>query len=217
MNKSNYIVYDCETGGLDERKNPITQYACIVLDGQNLKELDRFETYIQPYNDLTIDRKALESTMVSMSDVNEGITLENFVDVLIEFYELHQVQSRFKDAGRLVPVGHNIPFDNRFLDYAFCLQKKNYWAWVHENFIDTMTLGKMAWGVNGNEKLRLVDCIGRAKLTLTDAHGAMNDVESTVDLFRWYVKKLRSKGNLSLDGSDRPRGSEFFEFKCKAK
>ena len=41
MIKSNYIVFDCETGGLYEDKNPITQYAAVVLDGSTLKEIDR--------------------------------------------------------------------------------------------------------------------------------------------------------------------------------
>ena len=36
MIKSNYIVFDCETGGLDESKNPITQYAAVILDCKSL-------------------------------------------------------------------------------------------------------------------------------------------------------------------------------------
>ena len=46
MIKSNYIVHDCETGGLDENLNPITQYAAIVLDYKTLKEVDRWETFV---------------------------------------------------------------------------------------------------------------------------------------------------------------------------
>lgn len=57
MTRSNYAVFDCETGGLDETKNPITQYACIILDGQTLKEVDRWETYVKPYGDLEIENK----------------------------------------------------------------------------------------------------------------------------------------------------------------
>ena len=54
MIKSNYIVFDTETGGLDETKNPITQYAAVVLDGCTLKEIDRWETFVKPYGDLVI-------------------------------------------------------------------------------------------------------------------------------------------------------------------
>ena len=80
MIKSNYIVFDCETGGLDETKNPITQYAAVILDGKTLKEKDRFETFIKPYNDLVIEKQALEHTMVTMSDVNSGISVKKFVE-----------------------------------------------------------------------------------------------------------------------------------------
>lgn len=219
MIKSNYIVYDCETGGTDEKKNPITQYACIVLDFKTLKEIDRFETFVKPYNDLIIEKEALEHTMVSMSDIRHGISVENFVDVLFEFNKMHQAKGKYKDANRLVPVGHNITFDNRFLTYACNFCGKNYYEYVHENFIDTMPLAKMTWGLEGNEKIRLSDCVERAKLKLTDAHGAMNDVEATTDLLRWFIKKLRAKKGIAENAEQemRARGREFFEFKCGAK
>jgi DNA polymerase III alpha subunit (gram-positive type) len=79
MIKANYIVYDTETGGLDKEKNPITQFACVVLDYKTLKEIDRWETFIKPYNDLIIEKEALEHTMVSMSDINNGISLKKFI------------------------------------------------------------------------------------------------------------------------------------------
>ena len=52
MIKSDYIVFDVETGGLDETKNPMTQYAAVILDGCTLKEIDRFETFLKPYGGL---------------------------------------------------------------------------------------------------------------------------------------------------------------------
>lgn len=218
MIKSNYIVYDCETGGLDETKNPITQYACIVLEPKNLKEIDRIETFVKPYNNLEIEKQALEHTMVTMSDIRKGISVKDFVNVLIEFNKLHQVKTKIKEMGRLVPIGHNIVFDNRFLNYAFNFCGKNYHDLVYENYIDTFPIAKMMWGIKGDEKLNLTACTERAKLKLTDAHGAMNDVEATADLFRFFVKKLRSKqGTAALEEDMRARGREFFEFKCGVK
>lgn len=219
MIKSNYIVYDCETGGLDETKNPITQYACIVLDFKSLKEIDRLETFVKPYNDLTIEKQALEHTMVTMSDIRKGISVKDLVNVIIEFNKLHQAKTKVKEMGRLLPVGHNIVFDNRFLNYAFNLCKKKYHELVYENYIDTFPIAKMMWGISGDEKLNLTACTERAKLKLTDAHGAMNDVEATADLLRFFVKKLRSKQGTSVSAEEemRARGREFFEFKCGAK
>lgn len=217
MIKANYIVYDTETGGLDKEKNPITQFACVVLDYKTLKEIDRWETFIKPYNDLIIEKEALEHTMVSMSDINNGISLKKFIKTASLFMDEHRGKTKIKEAGRLVPVGHNITFDNNMLEYAFNLEGKSLFDFVQPNFIDTMTLAKLTWGLLGNEKIRLSDCCERAKIRLTDAHGAMNDVEATADLFRFYMKRLRnnkSVGGEDTDSGKREKGQKFFEFSC---
>lgn len=220
MIKSNYIVFDCETGGLDEKKNPITQYAAIVLDGSTLKEIDRWETFVKPYGDLKIEKQALDATMVSMSDINRGLSLEDFVATAIEFWETNLIKTKKREMGRLVPVGHNVTFDIGFINYALNLVKMgNVENWMYPNFIDTFPLSKLAWGIKGDEKLNLTASVERAGIKITDAHGAMNDVEATADLLRWYMKKLRAKKGESTSESskDRLRGNEFFEFKCSQK
>lgn len=219
MIKSNYIVHDCETGGLDENLNPITQYAAIVLDYKTLKEVDRWETFVKPYNNLVIEQEALDRTMVSMSDINKGMVLKDFVATATEFWENHRAKSKKKEMGRLISVGHNIPFDHRMLSYALNLRSKDFWFYIYDNFIDTYPLSKLAFGLNGDEKINLGATCERAKIRLTDAHGAMNDVEANADLFRWFAKKLRAKkGEGAVEASDgRAKGAEFFEFKCGAK
>ena len=73
-------------------------------------------------------------------------------------------------------------------------------------------------GKERTEKLNLGACCDRANIKLTDAHGAMNDVVATAELFRWYIKKLRAdKTKGSSEVESRPKGSEFFEFKCAVK
>lgn len=220
MIKSNYIVFDCETGGLDESKNPITQYAAVILDGKTLKEIDRWETFVKPYADLVIEQEALDRTMVSMSDINSGLNVKEFIATATEFWEAHRVKTKKREMGRLVPVGHNIPFDNRMLNWALnYLKKPNVEEWMFPNIIDTFPLSKLAFGINGEEKINLGASCTAAKIKLTDAHGAMNDVEATADLLRWYMRKLRAKKGDSVNESNqgRAKGNEFFEFKCGAK
>ena len=219
MIKSFYKIYDCETGGLDFNKNPITQYACIILDPKTLKEVDRWETFVKPYNNLVIEEEALRHTMVSMSDVNSGINLKRFVKTSRDFDKMHQVKGAKNDAGRLVPVGHNIPFDNGFLSYAYKLEGEDYFEFVYPNFIDTFPLAKMAWGIKGDEKINLSACCDYAKIKITDAHGAMNDVEATTDLLKYFIKKFRAKNGTASNAVEEARamGREFFEFKCGVK
>ena len=220
MIKSNYIVFDCETGGLDPKENPITQYAAIILDGKTLKEIDRFETFIKPYNDLKIDKVALEKTMVSMSDINSGMSLKQFVKTITAWWESHRAKTKIKEMGRLVPVGQNVTFDIGFINEALHLEGAgDITDWLYPNFIDTFPLAKMTWGLTGDEKLNLGANCERAKIRLTDAHGAMNDTEATAELLRWFMKKMRAKkgGSDSESSEARVKGQEFFEFKCGAK
>lgn len=219
MIKSHYIVLDNETGGLDKDKNPITQFAAVILDAFTLKELDRFETFVKPYDDLIIEPEALKKTMVSMSDINNGMDKKTFCKTLWNFLTQWQVKSRYKDQGRLVPVGHNWPFDEGFLEYILGSVGKDLYEVIHEQPLDTWPIAKLAFGLNGDTKLNLTAATGYAKIKLTDAHGAMNDVEATAKLLRWFMKKLRSDGGdvISQEGNERKRGVEFFEFKCGAK
>ena len=216
MVKSDYIVHDTETGGLHPEEAPMTQYAAVILDGTTLKEIDRFETFLKPYAGLVIDKVALSKTLVTMSDINSGMKVEKFVDTVTKWWDMHNTVKTKKEMGRLIPVGHNVVFDNGFLQYALDVCKKgSLWNWLYPNFIDTFGLAKMTWGIDRETKLNLGACCERAKVSLIGAHGAMNDVEATADLFRWYMKRLRNGGTTGgKEVKTRKTGREFFEFKC---
>ena len=221
MIKSNYCVLDCETGGLYKDKNPITQFAATILDGKTLKEIDRWETFVKPYDGLVIEKQALQATMVSMSDINNGISKKEFAETARKWFAMYQVKAKTAEQGRLIMVGHNVlSFDRPFLDACF-----EEFGWSCDDYffpggIDTLPLAKLTWGVKGDEKINLGACLGYIKLKLTDAHGAMNDVEGNGELLRWFMRKLRAKrgeGSTVESTEGRLRGEEFFEFMCGAK
>lgn len=217
MITSYYLIHDCETGGLDPFKNPITQYAAIILDYNTLQEVDRYETYVQPYDGLKIEQAALNSTMLKMSDINSGIKLQQLAKELKQLFDKHRGKARIKDANRLISVGHNVPFDHLFLAYALARYDADLFDYIQDAFIDTQVLSKMTWGLEGNEKLKLTHCCQRAGITLTDAHGAMADVEATADLFRYFTLRMRSAGKVTkISKAERERGDKFFKFECGA-
>lgn len=87
MKKANYIVFDCETGGLDCKKNPILEIALVTLDGKTLKEINRYETYVKPYDNLFVDPKALAANGIKLRDCEtHGITKKEFVKNIIQYF-----------------------------------------------------------------------------------------------------------------------------------
>lgn len=215
MIKSNFVVWDVETGGLEKFEHPITQFACMIIDGATLKEIDRWETFIKPYADLKITKESLEKTMVKMSQINAGIDITVFNKTITQFLKQHNTTPKKPQYGKLVPVGHNVQFDLGFLEVALALEANELYDYITPNYIDTLPMSKLAFGIKKEEKINLGAACEAAGIKLTDAHGAMNDVEATAELLRFFTKRLRnSRGEGSGEKEKRAIGKEFFEFKC---
>ncbi len=220
MKRSPYLVMDTETGGLDPAQNPITSFAAVVLDFNTLKEVDRWETYVKPYNGLQITKESISKTMVNMAEVNRGMELDAFIEALGRFCTQNFSDAKGKEQRRLIGVGHNVMFDVAMLSAAFEYssygRKYDLFTYIQEQTLDTMYFSKMMYGLTGDEKMTLGATCERAGIILTDAHGAMNDVEATAEYFRYCVRRLRATGDISsaTEKKSRRRGNEFFEFKC---
>ena len=195
MKNSNYIVLDCETGGLEPFENPITQIAFLTLDQYSLKELNRYETYVKPYNDLVIDQKALNATMVKMSDVNKGIDYKALVKNIIAYVKTANPSGR--QGTRPIMVGHNTQFDIGFISYLFALDGKDVFDYFAKGHYDTLLLTKQMFDLDKKKdsemSYALTQSCKRFGIELIDAHGAMNDVVATSKLFVAYCKHLRSE------------------------
>lgn len=208
MKKANYIIFDFETGGFSELENPITQIALLTIDGNTLKELDRFETYIKPYDDLVITKKALEITGLKMSDIKNGIDKKEAVDVLSKYFKKSMVNAR--PENKPILIGHNVQFDNGFLFYLFESCKKDLFSFVSDTSICTMAQAKQAFP--DIDSLKLANCCKWAGIELNDAHKAMNDVLATTKLFRFFVNKMRATGNSSDKSANNEKSRLTFQF-----
>lgn len=212
MKNSHYIILDCETGGLDEASNPITQVACLVLDSVTLKELQRFETYVKPYNGLVITKEALAASLVTMADINNGLPIDKVVKVLSELFKMYSKPK----GGTPILIGHNIGFDLKFLDYAFNLQSMNLYSFINRVSLDTMADAKRLWLTADNKddkSVTLTNCCKRADIVLKDAHGAMNDVVATTKLWLWFTERMRG-GSVEVKEGEaevKQKSREFFE------
>jgi len=219
---NSYVIIDFETGGLanfskdkDKRKLPnskvvpITEIALLAVEGYDLTELFRYDSFVKPYDeDLEYQQGAVEVTGITKAKVEkDGIEIKQLAK------DLHQA---FKEAdvnkawwARPIVVCHNASFDIPFLQSiqtyvpSFNLSKLVAGDTdTHGNFfpsyIDTMFQSKMLWGSavmdNNDENFQLVSCCERAGIDLVDGHRAMNDVVATTDLLRHIISRTRAEG-----------------------
>lgn len=203
MSHHNYICFDIETGGFSHLKNPITEIAMNVYDGETLLNQFEFDTLVNVYDDLKLEEDALQATNITREMIATGITIEEVVEISIAIFEkFTNGSSKFKYKPIL--VGHNIcDFDIPFLEYAFSRSNKNLYNYVHKYKEDTLLWCRRKW--NGkSKKFNLGICCQLAGIKLTDAHRAANDTRANAELHKYLIKEdrnIKTTINNELDNS----------------
>lgn len=188
MRKANYIIFDCETGGLEREKNPITQIALLALDCITLKEIGRLEFFIKPYDDLVIEKVALNVTGLRMADIKAGLDKKVAVAELSKFFKKCSPNNR--PENRPIMIAHNEPFDIGFIESLFKRSNRDVWKFINSNRGDTQVLAKMAFP--DADSLKLGKVAEKAGVKLKDAHKAMNDVVATAQVLKFFINRLRN-------------------------
>lgn len=145
----NYVVFDCETGGLDKKAGlhgklfPITEIALLSLDGQSLSEITRFSSlikgkvepnfkssdpevlsgYIGYDSEKVYQKMALTSTGISVDLLEKsGNDFKEVCSAICSFFEESASGSKFH---KIILVGHNVVYDIPFLQELFRLCRKD--------------------------------------------------------------------------------------------
>lgn len=200
------LCFDFETGGLDCKKNPITEFAGILLNGATLEEMVRYDNLVKPYdNSLIYEAKAAELTGITREMCEkQGIPLKQLVDDIISLFEEgNSITGKFV---KVILVAHNSPFDIPFLIEIFRRAGKDLSKYVVGSFdsegnfipyqIDTIADCKRMWGdiTESDTKFTLEACCEKAGIQLYDAHRAINDTSSLADLYRYITTRMRTGG-----------------------
>jgi DNA polymerase III epsilon subunit-like protein len=181
-------IIDFETGGRDKFKHQATQVATLIVDLKSLAVLGEYESFIAPYGGLTYDKEVLKKTMVTEDDILNGKPLKTVVKELIEVFK--QGAYTDTDKGKTILCGHNMNFDKGFSEELFKHAGKDIYDYVQLIHHDTLAMAQQMWWGDG-EKLNLTACCKRIGYRLTGAHGAMNDVRGTYELFKHFTKRVR--------------------------
>lgn len=197
----NYLVIDFETGGLEPKEHAITEVGIVVINGDTLKILEEYQSYIYPY-DKKYDQQALTATNISLKLLESKGKPAKEVCVAMEAVMQRHTARSFKD--KLIWVGHNPLFDVGFcndflkqfsknsLEKYFTGQKfDSYFIPTH---FDTMTLARAKWkreNIAGGS-YSLTNVCQKSGIELSDAHGALNDTVATNGVFTLFINHLRS-------------------------
>lgn len=217
MAKNNFIVLDCETGGIDEKSNPITQVALMVIDPSNFAILEQYENFIKPYEGLVIKKEAINASRVSMSEINAGVEYVKVIADLIRIFSKHSPKGKI--PAKPIIVGHNTQFDIRFLKELFKFKSKDLFDFIDPFFYDTLRMIKdYEMNIKGSENFvnKLEVVCQRYGIELKSAHGAMNDVIATREIFSMLMSNFRTSGKSSKGGKtvadiDKTKSRKFFE------
>ena len=167
-----FVCIDCESTGLDPRKDRIIEVAATKFTFQ--KTLRSFESLVDPECDIPKTSQDIHNISREML-----IGKPKIREVLPQLLEL---------VGNHVIIGHGIQFDISLI--AQEAQRANIPTTIHSNLtIDTLRLARL-YGespVNSLERLRQ-----HFNIAAEGAHRAMSDVLVNIEVFKHLTKQYRS-------------------------
>ena len=173
-----YCVLDLETTGFSPRLEKITEIG--VMKYQDGKVIDKFSCFVNP--EKSIPPRVVEVTGITDDMVRNAETIDKVFPKLLEF---------IKDS---VLVAHNAEFDIGFLRH-FARELGYEFDFT---YLDTLSLAYELFPEYKTYKLgRIAKNLG---IKVDVAHRALDDVDTTVKVFKVMLDMLRERGVKTLEG-----------------
>lgn len=172
--------FDVETGGLDEKKNPILQLAYVIeIDGQRMA-FGEFKS--KGFKGCEINDKALAVNGLTLFQVSTYPPEIEMFDGLIGV--LSAYVDRYDKTDKFVLAGYNVRFDERFLRALWERHGDKYFgAWFAFNTIDPSNVVRFmqyAGKIPELAQMRLTDVAKLLEVEQPNAHDALVDIEMTI-------------------------------------
>jgi len=171
-----YCVLDLETTGFSPQTEKITEIGIMKLkDG---KVIDQFSCFVNP--EKPIPPRVVEVTRITDDMVKDAETIDKVFPKILDFLE---------DS---VLVAHNASFDIRFLKHNAKVLGYDF----DFTYIDTLTLAHELFPDFKTYKLgKIAKNLG---IKVEVAHRALDDVDTTVKVFKIMLDMLKEKGVKTL-------------------
>lgn len=189
-----YCVLDLETTGFSPRLEKITEIG--VMKYQDGKVIDKFSCFVNP--EKSIPPRVVEVTGITDDMVRNAETIDKVFPKLLEF---------IKDS---VLVAHNAEFDVGFLRHV----AKELGYEFDFTYLDTLSLAYELFPEYKTYKLgRIAKNLG---IKVDVAHRALDDVDTTVKVFKVMLDMLKERGvnileDIEIYASDETAKKEAFK------
>ena len=193
--RTTYCVLDLETTGLSFRTEKITEIGIMKMNAEG-EVIDQFECFVNP--EKPIPQRVVEVTNITDEMVKDAETIEQVLPKVLEF------------VGDSVIVAHNADFDVGFLKY----NAKQLGLEFDNTYLDTLRLAKDLFPDYKKYKLGIIaESLG---IEVIVAHRALDDVDTTVKVFRKMLDMLEEKGASKLEDIDKVAGGQVNYKKLKS-
>ncbi|MEA2049423.1 MAG: 3'-5' exonuclease [Campylobacterota bacterium] len=173
-----YVCFDCETTGLDTKKDEIISIGAIIIKNNKILHSKKFERFVKTTKPLTKENITIHH--IRQCDIKNA---HNIDDVIVEFINF---------VGNRPLVGYYLEFDvamiNRYLKPQFGIKLPNKQFEVSGLYYDMM-IKKYP---NGNIDLRFDTIMNKLSLPRLAKHDAINDVIMTAMIFVKLMFKKES-------------------------
>lgn len=176
-----YCVLDLETTGFSATTEKITEVG--IMKMQNGEVVDSFSCFVNP--EKHIPQRVSEVTNITDEMVADSETIDKVFPKILDF---------IKDS---VIVAHNAGFDVGFLKQ----NAKNLGFEFDYTYLDTLSLAKDLFPDYKKYKLgKIAENLG---IKVEVAHRALDDVDTTVKVFKVMLDMLKKRGAQKVDDIDK--------------
>ena len=189
-----YLFYDLETSGLNKAFDQVLEFAAIRTD-QSFNQIERHTISVKLRPDIIPSPRAILTNRIPVSNSCSG---------LCEYEATAEIHQLMNEPGT-VSLGYNtLGFDDEFLRFSYHRNLLPPYTHQFKNGCRRMDLFPMAvvyrlykravitWPeVDGKPSLKLEHIGAANRITAGQAHEAMVDVATTVELARRFYQKKK--------------------------
>ena len=188
MTRNKICVMDTETSGLTPGFNEVIQWSAICVDPETFELCDNvYDFRIKADH----PERGEDAKKIHGKDYSEGVSKFEAIKEFILWIQAHEIR-------RVIPLGHNIQFDLKFLHAL--LMDEIFNKYINHSPRDTMMLGHIINDYHAFKGMgrpfkflklgKMAQCVGIPSTLIEGAHDSLTDCKITWLLYKELLKMM---------------------------